>query len=142
MNKKELDLILQEGEGQFIEFKESFDKSLAKELVAFANASGGRIFLGINDKNKVVGLNITNKLKSQVQDMAKNCDPSIALSVGQVDNVLFIDIKEGQDKPYSCKEGFHMRMGSNSQKMKRNELVDLIFKVGRIKCQNSTSVFH
>ncbi len=32
------------GEGQFIEFKESLDKSLSKEIVAFANASGGGDF--------------------------------------------------------------------------------------------------
>lgn len=30
-------------EGQFVEFKESLDKSLSKELVAFANALGGII---------------------------------------------------------------------------------------------------
>ena len=45
MNKKELKFILQEGEGQFIEFKEFFDaKNLSKEIVSFANASGGKIF--------------------------------------------------------------------------------------------------
>ena len=43
MNKKELEFILQKGEGQYIEFKESCDKSLAKEIVAFANAMGERI---------------------------------------------------------------------------------------------------
>jgi predicted HTH transcriptional regulator len=35
MNKKELNQILQKGEGQFVEFKENFDKDLAKEIVAF-----------------------------------------------------------------------------------------------------------
>ena len=55
MNKKELKFILQQGEGQHIEFKESFDKSLAKEIVAFANAMGGRIFLGVDDKIGYLG---------------------------------------------------------------------------------------
>ena len=50
MNVKELDYILQEGESYFVEFKERVNKSLARELTAFANASGGRIFLGIDDK--------------------------------------------------------------------------------------------
>ncbi len=79
MNKKELKFILQEGEGQFIEFKENLDKKFAQEIVAFANASGGRIFLGIDDKNNIKGINITNKLKSEVQDIARNCDPSIVI---------------------------------------------------------------
>jgi len=72
MNKKELEFITQEGEGLKIEFKETFDpKSLAREMVAFANSEGGRIFLGISDDKKIKGINITNKLKSQVQDLAK-----------------------------------------------------------------------
>jgi len=45
MNSKELKQILEEGEGYKIEFKESLS-GLDKEIVAFANASGGRIFFG------------------------------------------------------------------------------------------------
>jgi predicted HTH transcriptional regulator len=52
--KEELQQILQEGEGQEIEFKESL-ASLDKEMVALANASGGRIFLGITDGRKIKG---------------------------------------------------------------------------------------
>lgn len=43
--KTELPLILAEGEGQKVEFKESPGR-LDRELVAFANAVGGSIFLG------------------------------------------------------------------------------------------------
>ena len=64
MNKQELKFVLQQGEGQFIEFKEKLDKKVAQEIVAFANSEGGRIFLGIDDKGKIKGTNITNKLKS------------------------------------------------------------------------------
>ncbi len=64
MNKDELEFIREEGEGQFIEFKENVDKSLDKEITAFANAGSGRIFLGIDDKNKIKGIDITNKLMS------------------------------------------------------------------------------
>jgi predicted HTH transcriptional regulator len=39
---------LELGEGQFIEFKELPDKNLPKEMVAFANASGGVIYIGKN----------------------------------------------------------------------------------------------
>ena len=44
LKQAELEFILSKGEGQFIEFKEKLDKNFSKELVAFANASGGRIF--------------------------------------------------------------------------------------------------
>jgi len=45
MNKyKDIDFILQGGEGYKIEFKESLDKSFARELAAFVNSEGGRFF--------------------------------------------------------------------------------------------------
>ncbi|MBT5021895.1 hypothetical protein HON01_03660, partial [Candidatus Woesearchaeota archaeon] len=60
MNKQELEFTLQKGEGYQTEFKESL-KNLDRELVAFANASGGRVFLGIGDDNEVKGVTVDNK---------------------------------------------------------------------------------
>jgi len=45
---KNIEVILNNGENYKIEFKESADKSLASEVCAFANASGGRIFIIVN----------------------------------------------------------------------------------------------
>ena len=92
MKKKELTQILQEGEGQFVEFKEKLDNSLVKEIVAFANASGGKIFLGVDDSGKVKGISITNRLKSQIVDYGKNCDPEIPLSLEALDNIMIIHV--------------------------------------------------
>jgi len=132
MNEKEFDFILQEGEGQFIEFKERVS-GLDKEIVAFANSSGGRIFLGIDDKRKAKGIKITNRLKSQIQDIANNCDPPIKIDLEEVEHVLIVKIEEGDNKPYSCRGGFFIRMGPNSQKMKRNDLLKLAIKEGKIR---------
>ena len=133
MNKEELKFVLQEGEGLKIEFKESFDKSVAKEIVAFANSTGGKIFLGVNDKGNIKGVKITNKLKSQIQDLANNCDPLIKIKLKQLEGILIIEIEEGKDKPYSCSSGFYLRQGPNSQKLKRDEILKLITKFGKIK---------
>lgn len=40
MRNEELQFVLSEGEGLFVEFKERLGKPLAQEIVAFANASG------------------------------------------------------------------------------------------------------
>jgi len=64
---KSIDAILELGEGQYVEFKESIDKSFPKELVAFANASGGTIYLGISDSGAVKGFAI-NYLKALLSD--------------------------------------------------------------------------
>lgn len=130
---KKLGTVLELGEGQFIEFKESMDKNIPKEIVAFANASGGTIYLGINDTGEFRGINITNRLKSQIQDIAHNCDPSIIISLSQIENILSVTINEGNNKPYSCSKGFYMRMGANSQKMSRDEVLALAIKSGKIR---------
>jgi len=132
MNKRELEFILQSKEGLKTEFKENVS-GIDKDIVAFANAEGGRIFIGVDDKGKIQGINITNKLKSQIQDIARNCDPSINISVEYFENVLIIKINEGIDKPYKCSSGFYSRQGANSQKMTRNEILDFAIGEGKIR---------
>jgi ATP-dependent DNA helicase RecG len=133
LNQHNIDKIAELGEGQFIEFKESFDKSLQKEIVAFANASGGAIYLGITDNGILKGFDISNRLKSQIQDIAYNCDPSIIINLIEKDHILVIEVPEGKNKPYSCSSGFFMRMGANSQKMTRNEILSLAIKSGKVR---------
>jgi len=53
-NNNELEFICTEGEGQYIEFKERPDRSLASEMVAFANG-GGVIMIGVADGGAVKG---------------------------------------------------------------------------------------
>jgi ATP-dependent DNA helicase RecG len=130
MNQKELQLILEEGEGHRIEFKESLN-NIDRELVAFANASGGRVFLGITDDKKVKHLTIDNKLKSQIQDIANNCQPTIKISFEEFNKVLIINVREGVDKPYKCSSGFYLRVGPNSQKLNRDEIVAFIKSEGK-----------
>jgi len=126
---QKIDLILKEGEGQFVEFKRGLS-DIASELVAFANASGGRIYIGIDDHGVVPGINVDNALKSRIEDIARNCDPSIRITLNVHSHsgkeILEIDVLEGADKPYQCKDGFYLRQGANSQKLKRNEITSLI----------------
>ena len=102
MTKEELQFILEEGEGLTIEFKQSFDKSIAKEMVAFTNAIGGKIFLGISDDREIKGIEITNRIKSQIFNIAQSCDPSIKVTIKELDNILIVDVKE---EPYQCSAG-------------------------------------
>ena len=132
MNKKELQLVLEEGEGYRIEFKESLS-DIERELVAFANSSGGRIFLGITDTKEIKGAYITNKLKSQIQDIANNCQPAVRVSFEEYKNILVVNIKEGEDKPYKCSSGFYTRVGPNSQKLSRNEIIEFFKSEGKIR---------
>jgi len=133
MTKKQLQFIFEQGENYKIEFKEKFDKTMARDMVAFANVSGGKIFLGIDDKNQVKGISLTNKLKSQIQDLGRNCDPEIKISLKAKNNLIIIKVPEGDNKPYKCSKGFYLRQGPNSQKMSRDEILALAVGEGKIR---------
>lgn len=135
MDREDLRFILQEGEGYKIEFKER-SGGLDREMTAFANAQGGRIFLGIDDDNRIIGIAVTNRLKSSIRDIARNCDPPIEIHferVGAVDNVLVVRINEGTDKPYRCSSGFYMRQGPNTQKLTRDQTMDFAIGEGVVR---------
>ena len=133
MDKKELEFLLKEREGFNLEFKESDSADLAKEICAFANAMGGKILLGVTDKGEVKGINITNRLKSQITDIARNFDPKLEISLEEVGNILVISVPEGKNKPYSVNGKFFMRYGPNSQQLGRDEIRELFHKEGLIK---------
>lgn len=59
MNKNELELLLSQGEGYNLEFKENYSKNIGREICAFANASGGKIIIGISDKGQKTGFKIS-----------------------------------------------------------------------------------
>ena len=132
MNKSELKQLLEEGEGYKIEFKEAVS-NLDKEMAAFANSSGGRIFIGVRDDKTVKGVNITNSLKSQIQDIANHCQPPIKILFETFENVLIVEVREGSDKPYKCSSGFYNRLGPNSQKLHRDDIIDFFKAEGKIR---------
>ncbi|WP_217909507.1 helix-turn-helix domain-containing protein [Desulfosediminicola flagellatus] len=114
---EELALVLEEGEGFTLEFKRSVNSDLSKELVAFANGSGGRIFIGVDDDNTIVGCDISNKAVSQIESTAATCDPPVAISIEKLlpDQILVIHVPEGANRPHRCNKGFFLRNGASSQ---------------------------
>jgi len=136
--------LIKTGEGYHLEFKKSLDKSFAEEVCAFANSSGGKILLGIADDGKPSGIKIDNVLLSRIQDHIKQIEPHLEIQTSVLDNIVVIDIPEGKDKPYGCSRGFFLRIGPNSQKLTRNEIVSFFQKEGRIRfdeLENGKAVF-
>ena len=57
IKEKEEDMItLQFDESQNIEYKETWNDKYLEWICGFANAQGGKIFLGVNDAHEVVGV--------------------------------------------------------------------------------------
>jgi len=132
MDKENFKLMLQEGETHKVEFKES-QEGLDKEIVAFANASGGRILVGVKDDGTIKGLKVTNAVRSQIQDIANNCQPKVRIDLEAFENVLILNVAEGKNKPYMCKKGFFIRLGPNAQKLPRDDILKFAIREGSLR---------
>ena len=129
----DFDIILSEGESYTVEFKESADKSLPSEVCAFANASGGRIFIGVDDKGLVVGTDVSNVARSRIQDTVNQIEPRLKVDIEVQDNIIVLTVPEGTHKPYSCAKGFYLRSGPNSQKLERDSIIEFFQNEGRVR---------
>lgn len=132
MDEESLKELILTGEGYTLEFKEQFSSNLGKEICAFANSDGGKIFLGIDDNGKIKGIRKSNKLASEIQTLARNMEPPISVQFEMVGNVGVIYVPTGKDKPYSVGGKFYLREGANSQRLNRDELFDFVQKHNKV----------
>lgn len=131
MNWEEIITLLEQGEGQSVEFEKIIPTSedLARDIVAFANADGGKIVLGIDDKNKhFVGIEIESpeSFKTWIKELAeKCCTPRIVPVVDVVDRgqkyIAIITVAEGDEKPYKTDDICYIRDNSDSRPAKEDE---------------------
>lgn len=137
MKKREIKELIEQGEGYFVEFKEHIGAGLDREMVAFANSSGGKIVIGVADDGGITGCTLDNSMRSRIQDIANNCNPRISIHLQTAKyerkNLLLILVDESPDKPVECSKGFFIREGPNSQKLTRNEILALAAGAGKFK---------
>ena len=88
------------GEGKNIQFKREIPKrpeTLWKEVSAFSNSTGGKIFIGIEDKtNEVIGIGEKNpfRLADDISNMIfDSCTPIIDPEITMISNVTALNIK-------------------------------------------------
>ena len=133
MNTQTIANLIALGEGFTTEFKQSMPSDLGREICAFANATGGVILIGVDDAGTVVGVGDHNRLKSQVQSIARSADPPVAVEVESEGDVLCVTVPEQHGKPYSFGGRFYIREGANCQQMSRDEIREFFFVEGLIR---------
>lgn len=70
--------LLLSGESQTIEFKSSFDRETIETLVAFANAQGGTVLIGVSDDGSVNGVTLGKEtLNEWLGQIKSSTSPSI-----------------------------------------------------------------
>lgn len=117
MTVQELELILEAGEG----FKQSISKDIAEEVCAFANAAGGALLIGVNNDNKVCGIQSDNTLRSRIIHSLEAIDPKLDVRYEEIDyqnkTVIALTCNSGKKKPYTVSGAIFIRIGPNSQKI-------------------------
>ncbi|MFH1652784.1 MAG: ATP-binding protein [Pseudomonadota bacterium] len=135
IDKKRLIKAIAEGEGLFQEFKISLEK-VDRTMVAFANTKGGVIFLGVDDLGDIRSFNLSNRMKAQIQDIAKNIDPPLEVSCIDLKKAAAIIVNEGENKPYKCSDGFFIRVGATNQKLSRDQILDIAVQFNSVRFES------
>jgi ATP-dependent DNA helicase RecG len=88
------------------------EETLAQELVSLANGLGGCVYLGVDEKGRVIGLPDRNRAKARrvVHACAeRHVRPAISVEIDNVEVtgrlLEVVSIREGTEKPYSDSRG-------------------------------------
>jgi predicted HTH transcriptional regulator len=107
MDRKEFQLLLEEGEGFQLEFKRKVTspEKIARALIAFANTKGGTILFGIDDDKSIVGIESEKTEVEMIQTAGRMyCDPPIEpiveILTQRGKDVLVVTIEESTQKPH------------------------------------------
>ena len=119
-------------ESQNIEFKESWRDEYLKWICGFANAQGGKIYLGVNDSCEVIGIDekeahkLTEDIPNKVRDVLGII---VDVNLLQQEGKEIIEIVvEQQSVPISYKGQYHYRSGSTKQELRGVALQQFILK--------------
>ena len=117
-------------EKQNIEWKESWRNEYFEYISAFANAEGGKIYIGINDKGAVVGITDYEKLLVNLPNQIKDllgvlCEVNHLEENGK----HYIEIVVNQySVPISYRGKYYIRTGSTTQLLNGTSLNEFLLK--------------
>jgi len=130
MNWDDILVLLEQGEGQAVEFEKTVpaEDDIARDLVAFSNADGGKIVYGLDDKNKhLVGVDVGDDFNEWLETIGKtHCSPAIRPQIEVMEKagkkILLITVTEGDDKPYRSDDICYIRDGITSRPAEGEEV--------------------
>jgi ATP-dependent DNA helicase RecG len=132
-------------ETQNIEYKTSWRDEYLKGICGFANASGGKIYIGLDDSGQAIGLSKTQKLLEDIPNKVVNLLGIVAdVNLLEERGKQFIEIKVvPSGVPISYKGSYYYRAGSTNQELKGTALHQFLLKrTGRtwddLPCENAS----
>ena len=59
-------------ESETVELKEIVVDEIKKEIIAFANCNGGRLYIGVRDDGEVIGIDDPDRVSLQISNMVRD----------------------------------------------------------------------
>jgi predicted HTH transcriptional regulator len=133
---------IRNGEDSTTQFKQDMTDAnrLAEELVAFSNAEGGLLLIGVNDDGSVSGLDDAqiSRINQLVSNTAnENIKPPIYpltdIMTIQGKRIIAVSVRKGISRPYQTSKGVYFtKSGSDKRKMSPEELRRLFAESERL----------
>ena len=114
-------------ESETVELKSVVVDDIKKEVIAFANSDGGRLYIGVSDDGTVVGVDNVDEVTQQIANMVRDAiKPDVTMfihySMKEENNkqIVVVDIQRGTNRPYYLAkkglrpEGVYIRQGTSS----------------------------
>ncbi|MDP2337973.1 MAG: ATP-binding protein [Bacteroidota bacterium] len=117
-------------ENQIIEWKETWRDEYIKWICGFANAQGGILIIGKNDRGELVGLNDAKLLSEEIPNKVRDL-LGIMVDVNLLEETgrQYLEIiVEPYPYPINYKGQYHYRSGSTKQELKGNALNKFILQ--------------
>ena len=117
-------------ESQNIEYKESWRDEYLKWICGFANAQGGRIYIGIDDNQQVVGVADTKRLMGDIPNKIVNYLDIVAdVNLLHKEDKDYIEIAvQPCNLPIAYHGIYHYRSGSTKQELKGAALQQFLLR--------------
>ncbi len=132
MTEQELRKLINQGEGQTLEFKASTSlrQEIGQAISAFANTAGGTILVGITPQGRIIGVDIGKKTIEDLSNWIKeNTDPKIypQMRIHKVEgkDLIEISVKEADEKPVFCNDRAFQRVGRTSPRISIGRIREL-----------------
>ena len=114
-------------ESELVELKEIVVEDVKKEIIAFANCDGGKLYIGIQDDGQIIGVEDADAVALQISNMVRDAiKPDLTMFLHYEtlkengEEVVCVNVQRGTERPYYIAkkgmrpEGVYVRQGYSS----------------------------
>lgn len=122
--------LLAHGESANLEFKASFDRETIETVVAFANARGGTILVGVGDNGSIRGVTVGKEtLNDWLGQIKSATSPMVIPDIEAITladkSVVAITVGEYPVKPVNTRGKYFKRVASSNHQLSLSEITDM-----------------